>query len=251
MRNCNAMAEAIWCAGSPALAMRFGARMAEPGEFTRRAFLNGRIDLTEAEAVADLVEARSESALRQAISHLTGALAEKLGGLRRELISIRAHLEAEIDFSDEGIATPISWRDRIIYRAPLHRRCDPARQLCAWPTDARRCTSRDYRQTECREVEHPESAARDRPRNRDCDSGNYPRRHRRLDPGRTLSVGSPGYRREFARVSDEVEKIGIERSQRSLEDADLVLAVFDSSEPLTQKMLRLRITRRTGSAWRF
>ena len=68
------------------LAMRLGARMAEPGEFTRRAFLNGQIDLTEAEAVADLVEARSEGALKQAITQLTGALAEKLHGLRHQLI---------------------------------------------------------------------------------------------------------------------------------------------------------------------
>ncbi len=65
------------------LAMRLGARMAEHGEFTRRAFLNGQIDLTEAEAIADLVEARSENALKQAISHLTGALANKLGEMRR------------------------------------------------------------------------------------------------------------------------------------------------------------------------
>jgi tRNA modification GTPase len=88
------------------LAMRLGARMAEPGEFTRRAFLNARIDLTEAEAVADLVEAKGESALAQAISQLTGALADKLKSLRGELISVRAHLEAEIDFSDEGIKLP-------------------------------------------------------------------------------------------------------------------------------------------------
>ena len=89
-----------------ALATQLGARIAEPGEFSRRAFLNGRIDLTEAEAVADLVEARSESGLRQATAHLTGALADKLRGLRKDLITIRAHLEAEIDFSDEGIALP-------------------------------------------------------------------------------------------------------------------------------------------------
>src|ERR1700683_3906607 len=91
---------------SVGLAMHLGARMAEPGEFTRRAFLNGRIDLTEAEAIADIVEARSDSALRQALEQLGGALAQKLNRLRRELIAIRAHLEVEIDFSDEGLKLP-------------------------------------------------------------------------------------------------------------------------------------------------
>jgi tRNA modification GTPase len=85
------------------LALGLGARMAEPGEFSRRAFLNGRMDLTEAEAVADLVAARSETALRQALTQLSGALAGRIGGLRRNLVSIRAHLEAEIDFADEDI----------------------------------------------------------------------------------------------------------------------------------------------------
>ena len=61
-----------------ALATAYGARMAEPGEFTRRAFLNGRIDLAEAEAVADLVSARSETALAQALAQLSGALSERV-----------------------------------------------------------------------------------------------------------------------------------------------------------------------------
>src|SRR6266851_3477458 len=89
-----------------ALAMALGARMADPGEFSRRAFLNGRMDLTEAEAVADLVAARGESALRQALAHLGGALAERVEGLRRQVVGICAHLEAEIDFADEDIRLP-------------------------------------------------------------------------------------------------------------------------------------------------
>jgi tRNA modification GTPase len=89
-----------------ALAAGEGARMAEPGEFSRRAFLNGRIDLTEAEAIADLVDARTEQALRNGIAQLAGALATRVRGLRERLIGIRAHLEAEIDFSDEDLDLP-------------------------------------------------------------------------------------------------------------------------------------------------
>src|SRR5229473_1600225 len=89
-----------------ALAADAGARIAEPGEFTRRAYLNGRIDLTAAEAIADLVDARGEAALTQAIAQLGGALADRVEGLREKVIAIRAHLEAEIDFSDEDLSLP-------------------------------------------------------------------------------------------------------------------------------------------------
>ena len=75
--------------------------MAEPGEFTRRAFLNGRMDLTAAEAIADLINANSESALTKALAQLSGALAERVRDLRHQIIVVRAHLEVAIDFADE------------------------------------------------------------------------------------------------------------------------------------------------------
>ena len=103
----------IQCHGGPfvvrriiGIALDAGARLAEPGEFTRRAFLNGRMDLTEAEAVADIVAARSDSALANALSQLSGALSERVAELRAQVIAIRAHLEVEIDFSDEDIRLP-------------------------------------------------------------------------------------------------------------------------------------------------
>src|SRR5271163_30239 len=88
------------------LAADAGARLADPGEFSRRAYLNGRIDLTAGEAIADLIEARGEKALSQAIAQLGGALADRVEGLRHKLIAIRSHLEAEIDFSDEDLSLP-------------------------------------------------------------------------------------------------------------------------------------------------
>jgi ribosome-associated GTPase EngA len=89
-----------------ATAIRLGARMAEPGEFSRLAFLNGRIDLAEAEAVADLTAARSDSAISVALSHLSGELSKRVADLRSQVIAIRAHLEVEIDFSEEDIRLP-------------------------------------------------------------------------------------------------------------------------------------------------
>src|SRR2546425_7377680 len=81
-----------------------GARLAEPGEFTKRAFLNGRIDLTQAEAVADLIHARTELSLAAANEQLAGKLSQRINRLRDDMMKTLAHVEAHIDFPDEDIA---------------------------------------------------------------------------------------------------------------------------------------------------
>lgn len=80
-----------------------GARAAEPGEFTQRAFLNGKMDLTQAEAVMDLIRAQTDLALRAAGEQLEGRLGQRIGGLREDLLGLVAHVEAFIDFPDEDI----------------------------------------------------------------------------------------------------------------------------------------------------
>jgi tRNA modification GTPase len=84
--------------------LRAGARAARPGEFTERAFLNGKMDLTQAEAVIDLIRARTDLALRSAAEQLEGKLGEKIATIRRGLVDLLAHIEASIDFPEEGIA---------------------------------------------------------------------------------------------------------------------------------------------------
>src|SRR6266705_492609 len=81
-----------------------GARAARAGEFTERAFLNGKLDLTQAEAVIDLIRAQTDLALRSAAEQLEGRLGEKISSTRRSLVDLLAHIEASIDFSEEGIA---------------------------------------------------------------------------------------------------------------------------------------------------
>ena len=81
-----------------------GARLAEPGEFTKRAFLNGRIDLAQAEAVADLIHARTELAVDAANEQLAGKLSQRINRLRDDLMHTLAHVEAHIDFPDEDIS---------------------------------------------------------------------------------------------------------------------------------------------------
>ncbi|MBI2926752.1 MAG: tRNA uridine-5-carboxymethylaminomethyl(34) synthesis GTPase MnmE [Verrucomicrobia bacterium] len=80
-----------------------GARLAEPGEFTQRAFLNGRLDLAQAEAVCDLIHSRTELALAAANEQLAGKLSQRINALRDDLMNTLAHIEAHIDFPDEDI----------------------------------------------------------------------------------------------------------------------------------------------------
>ena len=101
----------IQCHGGPLIlqtlceaVIRQGARLAEPGEFTKRAFLNGRLDLTQAEAVLDTIRAKTAGSLRIAQEHLRGSLSVEIDRMREALIRLLAHVEAAIDFTEEDLA---------------------------------------------------------------------------------------------------------------------------------------------------
>jgi len=85
------------------LVLKAGARMAEPGEFTKRAFINGRIDLTQAEAVVDLIESKTALSLTYASSQLKGVLSQEINALKGRLIELLSALEASIDFPEEDL----------------------------------------------------------------------------------------------------------------------------------------------------
>jgi tRNA modification GTPase len=100
----------IQCHGGPLIAKKIleltlnqGARLAEPGEFTKRAFLNGRLDLSQAEAVADLIQAKTEADLKASFIQLKGILHEKIDSIRKQLIDCFSLLELELDFTDENV----------------------------------------------------------------------------------------------------------------------------------------------------
>lgn len=97
------------------LCLDAGAKMAEPGEFTLRAFLNGRLDLSQAEAVADLIAADHPAAHRLAVHQMRGGLSERIGRFRAQLIDLAALLELELDFSEEDVV----FADRTTLRALL------------------------------------------------------------------------------------------------------------------------------------
>jgi tRNA modification GTPase len=83
------------------LVLKNGARIADPGEFTRRAFLNGRIDLVQAEAVLDVIRSKTEASLKVALAQLEGGLSGNINAIREEILDITSELEADIDFSEE------------------------------------------------------------------------------------------------------------------------------------------------------
>jgi len=104
----------LHCHGSRAVVDRIlelsmeleGCRLAEPGEFTRRAFENGQLDLTQVEGIGDLIAAQTQAQRRQAARRMEGGLAEQLAAWRQRIVTLRAEVEARLDFADEGDVAP-------------------------------------------------------------------------------------------------------------------------------------------------
>ena len=231
------------------LALEAGARLAEPGEFTRRAFLNGRIDLAEAEAIADIVAARSDSALANALSQLSGALSARVAELRAQVVAIRAHLEVEIDFSDEDIRLP-SRREvaaeiehLIADVAMLHDSFarglmmrEGVRATIVGKPNAGKSSLMNLLLGADRAIVTPVAGT-----TRDVIEDAV-----QLGPYALVLNDTAGVRESI----DDVERIGIERTIRSARDADLLIAMFDSSrtfEPADLDVIRL-IANRPGIA---
>jgi tRNA modification GTPase len=209
-----------------------GARLAAPGEFTRRAFLNGRIDLIQAEAVADLIHARTELALAAANEQLAGKLSQRINFLRDDLMKTLAHIEAHIDFPDEDIAPDT--RETLINR--LEAGLVFIDQLLRTANEGR-ILRRGIR-----------AAIIGRP-----NVGKSSLLNQLLGHDRAIVSHIPGTTRdtieETANIrgipvvfidtaglrdaSDEIEIEGIRRSRATLADAELILHVLDAAEPLT------------------
>ncbi|MBT5926275.1 MAG: tRNA uridine-5-carboxymethylaminomethyl(34) synthesis GTPase MnmE [Verrucomicrobia bacterium] len=211
--------------------LHHGARLAEPGEFTMRAFLNGRIDLTQAEAVADVIHSRTELALNAANEQLAGKLSAKIRELRTQLMSILAHLEAHIDFPDEDIAPDT--KDQMIQRIQetyqfmdallstanegriLRRGIKAA--IVGRPNAGKSSLLNHLLGHERAIVSHEEGTTRDTIE----ETANI-----RGVP--IIFVDTAGLRE----ANNVIEQEGIRRSRRSIEQAELVLHVVDGTAPL-------------------
>lgn len=210
-----------------------GGRMAEPGEFTRRAFVNGKMDLSQAEAVADLIAAGSELSHKVALSQLKGAYSSELRGLREELVQLATLLELELDFSEEEL----EFADRAHLQALLDKATAHVEKLVesfrtgnavrngvpvaiVGPVNAGKSTLLNALLGEDRAiVSDVPGTTRD-------------------TVEETLTLGGILFRfidtAGLRESSDRIEKIGIERSYGSIAKAHTVIAVLDGCAPLPE-----------------
>jgi tRNA modification GTPase len=229
----------LQCHGGPIIlrraldaALEAGARMARPGEFTERAFLNGRLDLTQAEAVADLIEASSEAAHRLALEHLQGRLGQVISAQLERLVEAMVLIESAIDFSHEEHIYAIEYEaidkrlraveqelERLIRRFDRGRRQrEGVRVVVVGAVNAGKSTLFNTLYGDDRAiVTEIEGTTRD-----------FLEEELDLGGVAVRLVDTAGLRV----TEDRVEAIGIERSRDWAKRADLIVWVLDQSAPL-------------------
>jgi tRNA modification GTPase len=223
-------------------ALELGARLAEPGEFTQRAFLAGRLDLTQAEAVRDLIDAQTLTQARQAASQMGGALSRRAAPAKQSLVELIAQLEAGIDFAEDDIdVTP---------QTEIARRIDEIAPTLA-ALEASFARGRIVHDGLTLAIVGRPNVGKSSLFNRLVE------RDRAIvtaSPGTTrdlvterISLGgipielvdTAGFREGARELLEEAEQLGIRRSHEALADAALVLIVLDATQPLNDEDQRL------------
>ncbi len=216
------------------LVLSKGARLPEPGEFTRRAFLNGRIDLSQAEAVADIINARSERSLRFATSQSLGVLGQEITEFREKLIALLSHIEASIDFSDdvssEGISpSHIQIIDQVIARCQelIRQHSDTGflqdgiRIAICGSVNVGKSSIMNCLTRKEKSIVTPVAGTTRDPVEEHLNISGVP----------LLITDTAGIRE----TNDLVEIIGVEKAREHVRKADLILLVKEPGNPLTRK----------------
>lgn len=229
----------LHCHGSPMVlrqvlrsTLACGARLAEPGEFSKRAFLNGRIDLAQAEAIIDLVRARTASGVALAAQQLSGQLSSYLGALRSDVIRLQALLEVQIDFSEEDVQIDARESQRLADRCieTLHQLLasyehgkivrEGTRVVIVGKPNVGKSSLLNALLGEDRAIVSPVAGT-----TRDTIEENSE------VFGIPIVITDTAGLRE-ARAADAVEMMGMERTSKTMAAAALLLAVYDTSAPL-------------------
>jgi tRNA modification GTPase len=209
-----------------------GARAAEPGEFTQRAFLNGKMDLTQAEAVMDLIHAQSTLALRAANEQLGGAIGREAAAMQQEIIPVLAHIEAFIDFPDEDISPETGGAlmqriDAVLERAQKLIATSEqgrilrhgARTVISGAPNVGKSSLLNVLLGFERAIVSPTAGTTRDTIEEIIQVHGIPLR----------LVDTAGLRESH----DDIERVGIQRTERELDRADLVIEVVDASQPST------------------
>ena len=217
------------------LVIREGARLAEPGEFTKRAFLNGRVDLTQAEAVMDIIRAKTDKAMNIAVKQLDGSLSDLINNTRQEILNTLAQVEVNIDYPEyddvEEATNEIIREKTSEFEALLTNLLKTARRgkilregistaIIGRPNVGKSSLLNNLLREEKAIVTDIEGTTRD-----------VIEEYVNINGVPLKLVDTAGIRE----TEDIVEQIGVERSKKALKEADLVLLVLNASEPLTDQ----------------
>lgn len=214
------------------LSYKEGARPAEPGEFTKRAFLNGRIDLTQAEAVMDIIKSRSEASLKLAVRQQNGQLAKALRSLRTDLVDIIVNLEAVIDYPEEDIEDVTFGK----VQESISTSCEKIENLLAHAHTGKILREGLRTAIVGRPNVGKSSLLNALLKEDRAIVSEYAGTTRDVIEEQLLLDGVPLVLADTAGIrqtDDFVEAIGVERSKQHLQDAELVICVVDGSVPLT------------------
>ncbi len=211
--------------------VKCGARIADPGEFTRRAFLSGRIDLSQAEAIIDVIRARTDSARRLALGNLRGDLSYRVARIRENVITVLAHIEASIDFPDEDISA-LTIEDMTKQARESASELDELIRLAR--------SSRVYRDGVAVVLAGRPNVGKSSlfnalvGKNRAIVT-DVPGTTRDVIDDWTTIMGVPMRLVDTAgmrKAGDPIERLGVEAASQQAEEADLVVAVIDGSCPI-------------------